>query len=364
MTRSPPVTTAFGASPSRLQCDNSFRMADTAPTQASRPLTDPFGRTITYLRLSVTDRCDLRCVYCMAEDQDFLPKSQVLTLEELTDVARAFIRRGVRKIRLTGGEPLVRKNVMSLIESLGAELGTGGLDELTLTTNATQLCRFADDLVAAGVRRVNVSLDTRDPDAFRALTRGGDVAKTIAGIEAARAAELKVKINAVALAGTNEDELEDLIAWAHGDGMDVTLIEVMPLGEIGADRQDQFLSLASVRERLERRWTLTDLDETTGGPARYVRVAETGGRIGFITPLTQNFCAGCNRVRVTCTGELFMCLGRMGSVDLRGPLRDGGADAIDQALDEAIAKKPEAHDFQIGRDLAPEVTRPMSSTGG
>ncbi len=335
-----------------------------SPRAAVRPLIDPFGRRITYLRLSVTDRCDLRCVYCMAEDQDFLPKSQILSMEELADVARAFIRRGVRKVRLTGGEPLVRKNVMSLIETLGRDVGGGALDELTLTTNATQLVRFADDLAAAGVRRINVSLDTRDPAAFAALTRGGDVAKTLAGIDAARAAGLKVKINAVALAGTNEHELPDLIAWAHGLDMDVTLIEVMPLGEIGADRLDQFLSLAAVRESLERRWTLADLEETSGGPARYVRVAETGGRLGFITPLTQNFCAGCNRVRVTCTGELYMCLGRMGSVDLRAPLRDGGPEALDAALDAAIANKPEAHDFRIRRGLAPEVTRPMSTTGG
>jgi cyclic pyranopterin phosphate synthase len=331
---------------------------------APRPLIDPFGRRITYLRLSVTDRCDLRCVYCMAEDQDFLPKSQVLSLEELADVARAFVRRGVRKIRLTGGEPLVRKNIMSLVDALGRELEAGGLDELTLTTNATQMARFADDLAAAGVRRVNVSLDTRDPAAYAELTRGGDLAKALAGIDAAQAAGIRVKLNAVALAGTNEDELEDLIAWAHGSDMDVTLIEVMPLGEIGANRPDQFLSLAAVREKLERRWSLTDLDETTGGPARYVRVAETGGKLGFITPLTQNFCAGCNRVRVTCTGELFMCLGRMGSVDLRAPLRDGGPAALDAALEAAIAKKPEAHDFRIGRGIAPEVTRPMSTTGG
>lgn len=334
---------------------------DKTAASADRALVDPFGRRISYLRLSVTDRCDLRCVYCMAERQVFLPKNEVLSLEELAAIARGFIARGVTKIRLTGGEPLVRRDVMTLVETLGKELGRG-LEELTLTTNATLMRRYAKPLYEAGLRRVNVSLDTRDPNAFRALTRGGDVAVTLDGIEAAREAGFEVKINAVALAGINDHEYPALIRWTHGRGMDLTLIEVMPVGEIGADRRAQHLSLAAVRDDLEQRFTLTDLPDTTGGPARYVRVEETGGRLGLITPLSHNFCATCNRVRVTCTGQLFMCLGRNASVDLRAALRDGGPGSLDKALDAAIGAKPEAHDFQIGAPA--EVARPMSTTGG
>jgi len=304
----------------------------------------------------------------MAARPVFLPKAEVLSLEELAHVARAFIARGVTKVRLTGGEPLVRRDVMSLITELGRELGpdreNGGLNELTLTTNGTQLRKHAEALVEAGVRRVNVSLDTRDADTYRVLTRGGDVAQAIDGMAAARDAGLKVKINAVALAGVNDDEIPELVRWAHGEDMDLTLIEVMPIGDIGADRQAQHLSLATVRERLETQFTLTDLSDNTGGPSRYVRVAETGGRLGFITPLSHNFCASCNRVRVTCTGKLYMCLGRNGLVDLRAPLRDAGPAALDSLLDEAIGRKPEAHDFQIGSGAAAEVDRPMSETGG
>lgn len=336
----------------------------TTGASATRGLVDPFGRHITYLRLSVTDRCDLRCVYCMAARPVFLPKAEVLSLEELAQVARAFIARGVTKVRLTGGEPLVRRDVMSLIRELGRELGDGGLKELTLTTNGTQLRKHAEALVDAGVRRVNVSLDTRDADTYRALTRGGDAAQAIDGMAAARDAGLKVKINAVALAGVNDHEIPELVRWAHGEDMDLTLIEVMPIGDIGADRQSQHLSLATVRENLETQFTLKDVSDNTGGPSRYVRVAETGGRLGFITPLSHNFCASCNRVRVTCTGKLYMCLGRNGLVDLRAPLRDAGPAALDALLDEAIGRKPEAHDFQIGSGAAAEVVRPMSETGG
>ena len=334
---------------------------DVSPPASISPLIDGFGRAISYLRLSVTDRCDLRCVYCMAEHQTFLPKREVLSLEELSALARAFIKRGVKKIRITGGEPLVRKGVLRLFEDLGGELGRG-LDELTLTTNATQLEAFAPQLKSAGVRRVNVSLDTLDPAAFKRLTRGGDVARTLAGISAAQASGLKVKINTVALARDNADDLPDLIAWAHGQGMDLTLIEVMPLGEIGADRRAQFLPLTAVREALEGRWTLSPLTERTGGPARYWRVSETGGKLGLITPLTENFCAGCNRVRVTCTGKLFMCLGHESVVDLRAPLREGGEAVLNAALNRAMALKPEAHDFDASGAAATQ--RPMAMTGG
>lgn len=326
-------------------------------------LIDRFGRRIDYLRLSVTDRCDLRCVYCMAARPDFLPKAELLTLEELTEAAEAFIRRGVRKIRITGGEPLVRRDMMLLIERLGAHIG-GGLDELTLTTNATQLDRFAAPIAAAGVRRINVSLDTLDAGRFARLTRGGDIARTLAGIEAARQAGLKVKINAVALKGENEAEIPAMIEWAHGQGFDMTLIEVMPVGDVGTDRADQFLPLTAVRERLAERWTLADIPDRTGGPARYVRVAETGGRLGLITPLTGNFCAGCNRVRMTCTGKLFTCLGHDDALDLRAALREGGPGAVDRLLDTAMERKPEAHDFDIARGAAPAVARHMAQTGG
>ena len=339
---------------------------DTAPAVQSRPrLMDGFGRVVTYLRVSVTDRCDLRCVYCMAEHMTFLPKAQVLTLEELERLASAFIDLGVRKIRITGGEPLVRKGVMDLFGALAPRLAAGDLDEVTLTTNGTQLETFAADLAASGVRRVNVSLDSLNPETFRRLTRRGDLAQVLRGLEAARAAGLAVKINAVALRDDNAGELPDLVAWAHGQGFDATLIEAMPMGEIDVDRSDQFLSLRDVRAQLESFWTLTDLDLTTGGPARYVRVAETGGRLGFITPLSHNFCELCNRVRLTCTGTLHTCLGREDASDLRAVIRSGASDGeLRQAILRAIDAKPEGHDFRIDRNAPPAVQRHMSTTGG
>ncbi len=341
-------------------------MLDTAVTHRPASLVDPFGRAITYVRVSVTDRCDFRCVYCMAEDMTFLPKKDVLSLEELDRLCSAFIDKGVRKLRLTGGEPLVRRNIMSLIRSLSRHLDSGALEELTLTTNGSQLARFATELADAGVRRINVSVDTLDPVKFKEITRWGELDKVKAGIEAARAAGLKIKINAVALKDVNEFEIDDLIRWAHGDGMDLTLIETMPLGEIGTDRTDQYLPLSLVRSRLESKWTLEDIAYKTGGPARYVRVAETGGRLGLITPLTHNFCEGCNRVRVTCTGTLFMCLGQEDAADLRAPLRASEADDfLNAAIDEAISRKPKGHDFIIDRQhRKPAVGRHMSVTGG
>ncbi len=326
---------------------------------------DPFGRTITYLRLSVTDRCDFRCVYCMAEDMTFLPKSDILTLEELDRLAGAFVRLGVRKLRLTGGEPLVRRDVMTLFRSLGARLGHG-LDELTVTTNGSQLARFAADLFAAGVRRVNVSLDTLDPATFAAITRWGRIGKTLDGIFAARDAGLAVKINTVALRGVNEDEFDALIAWCGQHGFDLCLIETMPMGEIDADRTDQYLPLSLVRSRLRRTWTLEETGYRTGGPARYHTVAETGRRIGFITPMTHNFCESCNRVRLTCTGMLYMCLGQDDSADLRAVLRRGATDDdLTSAIRAAIARKPRGHDFVIDRRHdRPAVARHMSLTGG
>lgn len=330
------------------------------------PLVDPFGRAITYVRVSVTDRCDFRCVYCMAEDMTFLPKRDVLSLEELDRLCSAFVTRGVRKLRVTGGEPLVRKNIMSLVRLLSRHLETGDLDELTLTTNGSQLARYAGELADCGVKRINVSVDTLDPAKFRAITRWGDLDKVLAGIEAARSAGLKVKINAVALRGVNENEFDDLIRWTHGGGMDLTLIETMPLGEIEGDRTDQYLPLSKVRAELSKRWTLQDIHYKTGGPARYVRVAETGGRLGFITPLTHNFCEGCNRVRVTCTGTLYMCLGQEDAADLRAPLRASEADdLLHAAIDEAISRKPKGHDFIIDREHdRPAMARHMSVTGG
>jgi len=330
------------------------------------PMVDPFGRSITYLRVSVTDRCDFRCVYCMAEDMTFLPKRDVLSLEELDRLCSAFIAKGVRRLRLTGGEPLVRRNIMSLVRSLGRHIESGQLDELTLTTNGSQLERFASELADAGVRRINVSIDTLDPVRFRAITRWGDLDKVMAGLDAAQAAGLKVKINAVALKGVNEHEIDDLLRFAHGRGMDLTLIETMPLGEIEGDRTDQYVPLSSVRARLEEQWTLTDIPYKTGGPARYVEVGETGGRLGFITPLTHNFCETCNRVRVTCTGTLFMCLGQEDATDLRAPLRASETDALlSAAIDEAIGRKPKGHDFIIDRDhRRPALGRHMSMTGG
>ncbi len=339
---------------------------DQGMTTERAPLIDRFGRAITYLRVSVTDRCDFRCVYCMAEDMTFLPKKDVLSLEELDRLCSAFVARGVRKLRLTGGEPLVRRNVMSLVRALGRHLESGALDGLTLTTNGSQLARFAGALADAGVKRINVSVDTLDPAKFKDITRWGDLGKVMEGIAAARDAGLHVKINAVALKGVNEDEIDDLIRWTHGSGMDLTLIETMPLGEVDADRTDQYLPLSQVRARLERHWTLEDLPDSTGGPARYVRIAETGGRLGFITPLTHNFCEGCNRVRVTCTGTLYMCLGQEDAADLRAPLRASeGDDLIHAAIDEAIGRKPKGHDFVIDREHnRPAVSRHMSMTGG
>jgi cyclic pyranopterin phosphate synthase len=325
-------------------------------------LVDGFGRAITYLRLSVTDRCDLRCTYCMSERMTFLPKAEVLSIDELDAVASAFVRLGVRKLRLTGGEPLVRRGIMDLVQSLSRHLVSGDLDEITLTTNGSRLAEFAMALAANGVRRVNVSLDSLDPETFRRITRGGDVARTIAGIDAALAAGLKVKINAVALAADNAGEIPDLVAFAHARGCDISLIETMPMGEVEADRTDQYISLQTVRESLSAFWTLTDVAEATGGPSRYVRVAETGGRLGFITPMSNNFCAGCNRVRLTCTGMLHGCLGREDSADLRAVLRGGGD--LQEAIRGAIHAKPERHDFRIARGLGPSVSRHMSTTGG
>ena len=327
---------------------------------------DPFGRHITYLRVSVTDRCDFRCVYCMGEHVSFLPKAEVLSLEELERLACAFIAKGVKRIRITGGEPLVRRGVMSLFEALGRRIGPEGLTELTVTTNGSQLSRFASELAAAGVRRINVSLDTRDSERFRALTRWGQLSKVLAGIDAAQAAGLAVKINMVALRSTNEDEIAPMLEWAHSRGMDLTLIETMPLGEIGEDRVDRYLPLSEVRAKLAERYTLEESGYRTGGPARYVRVAETGGRLGFITPLTHNFCESCNRVRLTCTGILYMCLGQEDSADLRAAVRASRDDeALSAAIDAAIARKPKGHAFVIDRNTrAPAVARPMSLTGG
>ena len=330
------------------------------------PLVDPFGRAISYLRVSVTDRCDFRCVYCMSENMSFLPKADILSLEELDRLCSAFVARGVRKLRLTGGEPLVRRGIMTLVESLSRHLATGALDELTLTTNGSQLGKYAGELARHGVKRINVSLDTLDPDRFRAITRWGDLDQVLAGIRAAQAAGLAVKINAVALKGVNEDEFARLVDWAHGQGMDLTIIEVMPLGDGGEGRLDQYLPLSMVRARLAERFTLEDIDYRTGGPARYVRVAETGGRLGFITPLTHNFCESCNRVRVTCTGTLFMCLGQEDAADLRAALRASESnDLLHAAIEEAISRKPKGHDFVIDRrHKRPALARHMSVTGG
>lgn len=329
-------------------------------------MTDPFGRSISYLRVSVTDRCDLRCFYCMSEDMTFLPKSDLLSLEELDRLCSAFIAKGVRKLRLTGGEPLVRRNVMSLVRSLSRHLDTGALNELTLTTNGSQLEKFASELKDSGVRRINVSLDTLDAAKFRAITRWGDLDKVLRGIDAAQAAGLKVKINAVALKNMNEDEIPSLMEWAHGKDMDLTLIEVMPMGDIGEGRIDQYLPLSLLRPRLAARYTLTDLTDDTGGPARYVRVSETGGRLGFITPMTHNFCESCNRVRITCTGTLHTCLGHEDASDLRKPLRASSNDTLlAAAIDRAIGLKPKGHDFIIDRrHNRPSVSRHMSVTGG
>lgn len=330
------------------------------------PMIDPFGRAITYLRVSVTDRCDFRCTYCMAEHMTFLPRKELLTLEELDRLCTCFIKKGVRKIRLTGGEPLVRKNIMHLIGSLARHLEAGNLDELTLTTNGSQLARYADELAAHGVRRINVSLDTLDAQKFKTVTRWGELAQVLRGIDAAQNAGLQVKINAVALKGFNEHEIADMLRWAHGRGMDMTLIETMPLGEIDYDRTDQYLPLSILRAALARQFTMTDIALQTGGPARYVQIAETGGRLGFITPLTHNFCESCNRVRITCTGTLYMCLGQEDAADLRKPLRASADDQLlSEAIDQAILRKPKGHDFIIDRrNKTPALARHMSVTGG
>ncbi|MCO5065699.1 MAG: GTP 3',8-cyclase MoaA [Rhizobiaceae bacterium] len=329
-------------------------------------MTDPFGRDITYLRVSVTDRCDFRCTYCMAEDMTFLPKKDLLSLEELERLCGVFIAKGVRKLRLTGGEPLVRKNIMHLVRQLSAHLESGQLEELTLTTNGSQLARFAAELAECGVKRINVSLDTLDPDKFRTITRWGDLSRVQAGIDAAQAAGIHVKINAVALKNFNEEELPSLMRWAHGRGMDLTVIETMPMGDIDGDRTDQYLPLSLLRANLEGSFTFTDIPFKTGGPARYVHVAETNGRLGFITPMTHNFCESCNRVRITCTGTLYMCLGQDDAADLRAPLRASeGNELLSATIDEAIGRKPKGHDFIIDRRTRrPAVARHMSVTGG
>jgi cyclic pyranopterin phosphate synthase len=325
---------------------------------------DPFGRKITYLRVSVTDRCDFRCTYCMPERMTFLPKADVLSLEELDRLCTAFVAKGVNKLRLTGGEPLVRRDVMRLFRSLGRHLQSGALMELTLTTNGSQLSRFAGELADCGVRRINVSLDTLDAGKFRAITRWGSLDKVLAGIDAADAAGLKIKINVVALKAINDTEIPSLMEWAHGRGFDLTLIETMPLGDV-ADRTEQYLPLSLIRAQLSEHYSLEPIGDRTGGPARYMRVAETGGRLGFITPLTHNFCESCNRVRVTCTGTLYMCLGQEDSADLRAPLRlSNSDDLLHAAIDEAIARKPKGHDFVIARGEKPAISRHMSATGG
>ncbi|HTV26757.1 MAG TPA: GTP 3',8-cyclase MoaA [Xanthobacteraceae bacterium] len=341
-------------------------MAELDRADGRPALVDPFGRAITYLRVSVTDRCDFRCVYCMAENMAFLPKADVLSLEELDRLCSAFIARGVRKLRLTGGEPLVRRGIMTLFSSLSRHLRSGLLDELTVTTNGSQLTKYAKEIKSYGVQRINVSLDTLNAEKFRAITRWGSLDQVLAGVDAAQDAGLKVKINAVALKGVNEGEFPQLIEWAHGRGMDLTLIEVMPLGEIGEGRLDQYLPLSIVRARLAERYQLQDLDYRSGGPARYMRVAETGGLLGFITPLTHNFCESCNRVRVTCTGTLYMCLGQEDAADLRKPLRASESNAqLFAAIDEAISRKPKGHDFIIDRrHKRPALARHMSVTGG
>ncbi len=334
--------------------------------EKSTPMVDPFGRAITYLRVSVTDRCDFRCTYCMSEHMTFLPKKDLLTLEELDRLCSVFIARGVRKLRLTGGEPLVRKNIMSLVRNLGRHVQTGALDELTLTTNGSQLSKFAAELADCGVRRINVSLDTLDRDKFRYITRWGDIDRVMEGLDAAQAAGIKVKLNAVALKDFNDAEIPEIMRFAHGRGMDLTVIETMPMGEIEEDRTDRYLPLSQLRADLEKSFTLIDSDYQTGGPARYVTVKETGGRMGFITPMTHNFCESCNRVRLTCTGTLYMCLGQDDAADLRTALRASDSDAyLSSAIDEALLRKPKGHDFIIDRTHnRPAVSRHMSVTGG
>ena len=336
------------------------------PSDAPAPMIDPFGRMVSYLRVSVTDRCDFRCTYCMAEHMTFLPKKDLLTLEELERLCSVFIEKGVRKIRLTGGEPLVRHNIMYLVRALGQKVRHGALDELTLTTNGSQLTRFAAELADNGVKRINVSVDTLDPQKFREITRTGDLAKVLAGIDAAQKAGIHIKLNAVALKHFNEHEIPEIMRWAHGRGMDMTVIETMPMGEIEEDRTDRYLPLSELRASMEEQFTLTDNAYRTGGPARYVTVEETGGRLGFITPMTHNFCETCNRVRLTCTGTLYMCLGQNDAADFRDLLRSTDDDAVlRSAVDEAISRKPKGHDFIIDREHnRPAVARHMSMTGG
>src|SRR6185312_15914491 len=334
------------------------------PSGVTEPLIDRYGRQITYLRVSVTDRCDFRCVYCMAEDMVFLPKRDILTFDEIDAIVTAFVRRGVRKVRLTGGEPLVRRDILGLTRQLGRHLGAG-LDELTFTTNGSQLRRYAKGLAVAGVRRINVSLDTLSADRFAAITRRGRLADVLDGIDAAVEAGLEVKLNMVAMRGVNEDEIEPVLAWAHGRGFGLTLIEGMPLGEVGIDRVDTYLPLKELHDRLAERYSFEHANHRTGGPARYVHVKETGGLLGFITPMSHNFCESCNRVRLTATGQLYLCLGQDDMVDLRGALRDGGPDALDAALDSAMLLKPKGHDFVLDRDHnGPALARHMNVTGG
>ena len=328
-------------------------------------LIDPFGRAIDYLRVSVTDRCDFRCTYCMAEDMQFLPKKDVLSLEEIEEICKAFMRLGTRKIRLTGGEPLVRKGIMQVINNLGNEVGKG-LDELTITTNGSQLETKAEELFNAGIRRINVSLDHLDPIKFKEITRWGDLEKVKTGLKIAREVGLKIKINTVAISEFNQDHLADILRWCGDENFDMTVIEVMPMGDIGADkRYGQYLPLSQVRSELEQQFTLTDLPERTSGPARYVSVKETNNKLGFITPLTHNFCESCNRVRLTCTGILYMCLGQDDNADLKTVLREEGTDALENAIRSAISRKPKGHDFEISRQSSNiSVDRHMSLTGG
>jgi cyclic pyranopterin phosphate synthase len=355
-----------GAAAGNASGESSITADRTPATTGPAPLVDPFGRAIRYLRVSVTDRCDFRCVYCMSEGMRFVPKADLLTLEELDRVCSAFVRLGTRKLRITGGEPLVRRNVLHLFRRLGRHLASGALDELTVTTNAGRLADFAAPLHQAGVRRVNVSLDSLDRDRFAAITRNGPFDRVMAGIDAADRAGLAVKINMVALKGVNDDEFDRMIAWCGHRGFDLTLIEVMPMGDIGNEQQlDRYLPLSAVREGLSRRWTLQAIPHRSGGPARYVRIAETGGRLGFITPLSHRFCEDCNRVRLTCTGTLYMCLGREDAADLRAALRAGAGDeGVEAAIRAAISRKPKGHDFVADRGGAPSVSRPMTVTGG
>jgi len=342
-------------------------LKSTPKTTPSTPsLIDPFNRHVTYVRISVTDRCDFRCVYCMAENMSFLPKKELLSLEELDRLCSSFVELGVKKLRITGGEPLVRKNILTLFKSLSRHLDSGALEEITVTTNGSQLAKYADELYATGVRRINVSLDTLDNDKFQAITRWGRLPQVLDGIKAAQKAGLKIKINTVALKNFNEDEIPKMMHWAHENGMDYTLIETMPLGDIDGDRTDQYLPLDQVKQSLEQSYTLTPNSFKTGGPARYVDVKETGGQLGFITPLTHNFCESCNRVRVTCTGEMFMCLGQEDNADLRTPMRQSECnEPLIQTIREAIDRKPKGHDFIIERKgAAPAVPRHMSMTGG